>query len=122
MRYAETDKMGIAYYSNYFVWFEVGRCDLFRSLGQTYQNLETQGVLLPVIEACCVFRKSARYDDELEIVTSGSLLSPVRIEFLYEVRRRADSIQLARGRTVHAVIDLSGRPRRLPEPIQVVLK
>ena len=25
VRYAETDKMGVVYYANYFVWFEVAR-------------------------------------------------------------------------------------------------
>ena len=25
VRYAETDQMGIVYYANYLVWFEVGR-------------------------------------------------------------------------------------------------
>ena len=24
VRYAETDRMGVVYYANYFVWFEVG--------------------------------------------------------------------------------------------------
>jgi YbgC/YbaW family acyl-CoA thioester hydrolase len=30
VRYAETDQMGVVYYANYFVWFEVGRTDLLR--------------------------------------------------------------------------------------------
>jgi len=25
VRYAETDQMGIVYYANYLVWFEIGR-------------------------------------------------------------------------------------------------
>ncbi len=30
VRYAETDKMGVVYYANYFVWFEVARADVLR--------------------------------------------------------------------------------------------
>ena len=56
MRYAETDNMGVAYYANYFVWFEVGRCELLRALGSSYRQLETDGVMLPVIEAIASFR------------------------------------------------------------------
>ena len=63
--------MDVAYYANYFVGFEVGRCELLRSLGRTYRDLEGDGILLPVIEAHCTFRDSARYDDDLEIATRG---------------------------------------------------
>ncbi len=120
VRYAETDTMGVAYYANYFVWFEVGRCELLRSLGHTYRDLEAQGFMLPVIEAHCEYRDSARYDDALEIATTGALLSPVRVEFRYRVARPADDTLLAAGRTVHAAVDASGRPRRLPADIRTV--
>ena len=42
MRYAETDQMGIVYYANYLVWFEIGRVELLRSLGLAYSQLETE--------------------------------------------------------------------------------
>lgn len=121
VRYAETDTMGVVYYANYFVWFEVARCDLLRAVGATYRELEARGVLLPVIEAHCEFRDSARYDDDLEIATTGALLSPVRLEFRYEVVRQADRALLATGRTVHAAVDDRGRPRRLPADVREVL-
>jgi acyl-CoA thioester hydrolase len=114
VRYAETDRMGVAYYANYLVWFEVGRADLLRALGWTYRELEESGVTLPVIEAHCEYRSSSRYDDELEVRTEGRLLSPVRMEFRYEVVRRADEVTAAVGHTVHASLGKDGRPVRLP--------
>ena len=62
VRYAETDKMGVVYYANYFVWFEVGRTDLLRGAGWTYREMEVDGISLPVIEAHCDYRQPARYD------------------------------------------------------------
>ncbi len=122
VRYAETDGMGAAYHANYFVWFEVGRCELLRSLGgTTYREMETNGIRLPVIEAHCEFRTPAHYDDDLEVSTTGSLLSSVRVKFCYQVTRRADRTVLAVGQTVHAATDATGRPRRLPIKIQAVL-
>ncbi len=118
VRYAETDKMGVAYYANYFVWFEVGRTDLLRTLGWTYRDMEEQGVFLPVIAAHCDYRRPARYDDRLEIATSGSLVSQVRIEFHYRVTLVNDAQELATGRTVHAAVDATGRPCRLPERVR----
>ena len=120
VRYAETDKMGVVYYANYFVWFEVGRADLLRSLGWTYREMELAGVSLPVIEAHCEYHRPARYDDELEVRTEGRMLSPVRMEFNYDVVRRDDRSLAASGRTVHAALDPDGRPCRLPERIREV--
>ena len=120
VRYAETDQMGVAYYANYFVWFEVARADLLRTLGWSYREMEHSGVWLPVIEAHCEYRRSARYDDELEVKTEGRVLSPVRMEFTYEVRRLADGGVAAAGRTVHAALDANGRPCRLPDRVHAV--
>jgi acyl-CoA thioester hydrolase len=118
VRYAETDKMAVAYYANYFVWFEVARADLLRTLGWTYRDMEEAGVSLPVIEAHCEYRRPARYDDELEVVAEGMILSPVRMRFAYEVATRGESTIIAVGRTEHAALDAAGRPCRLPARIR----
>jgi acyl-CoA thioester hydrolase len=120
VRYAETDKMGVVYYANYFVWFEVARADLLRSLGWTYREMEQAGISLPVIDARCEYRRPAKYDDEIEIRTKGRMLSPVRMEFTYEVVRREDQAIAAAGRTVHAALDPGGKPCRLPDRIRQV--
>jgi acyl-CoA thioester hydrolase len=120
VRYAETDKMGVVYYANYLVWFEVGRADLLRSFGWTYREMEQAGITLPVIEAHCEYRRPARYDDEIEVRTKGRMLSPVRMEFTYEVVRREDQMVAASGRTIHAALDSAGKPCRLPDRIQQV--
>jgi acyl-CoA thioester hydrolase len=118
VRYAETDKMGVVYHSNYFVWFEVGRTDLLRNSGWTYREMEGEGLSLPVIEAHAEYKQPARYDDELEIRVAGALVSPARLRFSYEVVRAADSQLLVTGHTIHATIGRDGRPCRLPERVK----
>lgn len=113
--------MGVAYYANYFVWFEVARCELLRSLGGRYRDLEDKGVLLPVIEAHCDYRAPARYDDDIDVLTTGSLRSRARVVFRYEVRRPIDDTLLALGHTVHATTDPSGKPQRVPPDLQAIL-
>ena len=120
MRYAETDQMGIVYYANYLVWFEVARADWLRETGWSYRDMESAGVSLPVIEAHCQYRQPARYDDEIEIRTRATLISPVRIRFDYEVVREAT--ELGSGHTVHAAVDATGRPCRLPERVRELLR
>ena len=112
-RYAETDRMGVVYYANYFVWFEIGRTDWLRETGRSYRDMEVDGVQLPVIEAHCEYRRPAKYDDDLEIRTRATLLTPVRIRFDYEIVR-GDDETLVIGHTVHAALDPSGRPCRVP--------
>jgi acyl-CoA thioester hydrolase len=122
VRYAETDRMGVVYYANYLVWFEVGRTEWLRDTGWSYREMEADGVSLPVIEAHCQYRRPARYDDELEIRTTGRLLTPVRVRFDYEVWREGDDQPLAAGHTVHAALDPGGRPCRLPARVSALLR
>ena len=112
VRYAETDRMGVVYYANYLVWFEVGRTEWLRETGWTYREMEQDGVALPVIEAHCEYRQPARYDDDIEIRTQAGLVTPIRIRFDYEVVR-ADQMVVASGYTVHVALDGTGRACRL---------
>lgn len=114
VRYAETDQMGVVYYANYLVWFEVARSNWLREAGWSYREMEADGYLLPVLEAHCAYKQSARYDDELDIRAAGVKLSPVRVRFNYQVVRAADGVLLAEGYTVHATLDQQGKPCRLP--------
>jgi acyl-CoA thioester hydrolase len=122
VRYAETDQMGVVYYANYFIWFEVGRTDLCRQRGFAYRDMEkNDGLCIIVAEARCRYHSPARYDDEIEVRTSLSALRRRVITFRYEIRRMADDEILAEGETVHVITDLTGRPRALPEKYRQLL-
>ncbi|MGA3371891.1 MAG: thioesterase family protein [Terracidiphilus sp.] len=110
VRYAETDQMGIVYYANYLVWFEIGRVELLRSLGFSYSQLESEhGRILPVIEATCRYRSPARYDDRILIETRPALVRSMVLKFTYRILRKAEDgaepMLLAEGETVHVVCD-----------------
>ena len=120
VRYAETDQMGIVYYANYLVWFELGRVELLRSLGLAYSRLEQDhGCILPVIEARCRYRSPARYDDEILIETRPALLRGTVLKFAYRILRKAPDgalpVLLAEGETVHVVCDDQLKRKPLPE-------
>lgn len=119
VRYAETDQMGIVYYANYLVWFELGRVELLRSLGLAYSQLETEHeCILPVVEATCRYKSPARYDDEILIETRPSLLRGSVIKFAYRILRKAspeaENALLAEGETVHVVCDDQLQRKALP--------
>ena len=112
--------MGVVYHANYFIWFEVGRTDWLRQAGWSYRELEAAGVSLPVIEAHCEYRQPARYDDDLDIRTRATCLSPARVRFDYEIALPSHTLAVA-GHTVHCAVDPSGRPCRLPERVRAML-
>ncbi|HHU69273.1 MAG TPA: acyl-CoA thioesterase [Thermoanaerobacterales bacterium] len=110
VRYKETDQMGIVYYANYLVWFEVARNEYFRKLGYTCRELELDGIFLPVIETHCKYKSPAVYDDEVLIKTWVGEFTGVRIVLYYEIYRKGEEKLLAEGYTAHAFVDSNGKP------------
>lgn len=85
VRYAETDPMKYVYYGNYAQYFELGRVELFRSIGISYDEIEKSGIWLPVSEYNIKYLKPALYDQKLEIHTFLKKIPGVRLEFDYEI-------------------------------------
>lgn len=111
VRYKETDQMGIAYHSNYLVWFEVARSELFRAMGTPYSELEKNDLFLPVIKVMCEYKKPAYYDDELRVIIKLESMQDVRINFNYEIYRENNLI--CTGSTEHAFMNRNGKPLAL---------
>jgi acyl-CoA thioester hydrolase len=128
VRYAETDQMGIVYYANYLVWFEIGRVEVLRTLGLSYRMLELEHqCILPVVEASCRYRSPARYDDQILIETRPALLRGPVIKFAYTIWRKAPELEeqkllLAEGETVHVVCDDQLNKKPLPEKYAAALR
>jgi acyl-CoA thioester hydrolase len=127
VRYAETDQMGIVYYANYLVWFEIGRVEMLRALGHAYNDLEVDhGIILPVVHASCRYRAPARYDDEIQIETRPTMLRGTVLKFAYRVYRKAKEAEerelLADGETVHVACDDKLNRIALPEKYVAALK
>jgi acyl-CoA thioester hydrolase len=115
VRYAETDMMGVVYHGSYIPWLEVGRTQLLKELGLPYRQLEESGFRLPVLEVALKYLRPARYDDLVTVVTRLTERPLLRIRLEYEVRRGEEL--LATGCSVHAFIDLQGRPVRPPAAV-----
>lgn len=127
VRYAETDQMGIVYYANYLVWFEIGRVELLRALGLAYSQMEKDHkLILPVVEANCRYRAPARYDDEILIETRPALLRGSVLKFAYRILRNgtegAEPLLLAEGETVHVVCDGDLKKQPLPQEYAAALR
>ena len=116
VRYAETDQMGVVYYSNYLVWMEMGRVEYCRAAGLRYRDMEqSDGVLLAVAEARCRYLQPARYDEEVIVKTWVAAAHPRMVTFGYEMRSAEHDRVLATGETKHIFCGPDMKPRKLPE-------
>lgn len=117
IRYGETDQMGVVYHGNYAQYFEMGRTEWLREMGFSYSQMEKDGIMLPVISLSINYKKSARYDDRVKVITKLAKTPSVKIEFDYEMRNENDEV-LATGNSVLAFIDIhKNRPTRCPDYI-----
>jgi acyl-CoA thioester hydrolase len=111
--YGDTDQMGVVYYANYLRYFEAARNEFIRAKGLRYRDFEEQyGLVLPVIEAHASYKVPAKYDDLLTVEISLAEAKRASARFDYRILR--EGTLLATGHTVHACVDLEGRPRRFP--------
>jgi acyl-CoA thioester hydrolase len=116
VRYAETDQMGVAYHSNHFIWFEVGRVELLRQMGFSYRDMESQdNRFIAVVEATCRYRAPARYDEEVLVRTRLKSARDSMVHFGYELVRLSDGTLLAEGETTHIVTDAQMKIAVLPD-------
>lgn len=115
VRYADTDQMKFAYYGKYFEYFEQGRSDMMREIGLPYAQIEEMGLFLPVIEAHAKYKRAAKYDDLLHVVTYFREMPIARVRIEYEVFKEGESELHAEGYTIHTFINSqTGKPTRAP--------
>jgi acyl-CoA thioester hydrolase len=115
--------MGVAHHASYIPWLEIGRTELLRGSGTSYAALETAGVLLVIVKLDVRYRRSARYDDLVEVRTRWVGGSRVKILHDYEVvvvepgTTTADfaPFTAAAASTTLACVDRDGKLRELPE-------
>lgn len=97
--------MGYVYYGNYAAFYEVGRVELFRSLGFSYKALEDSGVMMPVLELHSRFLKPSRYDEEITVRTYLKEKPGVKIRFDYELFNQQGEL-LNTGNTTLVFVDM----------------
>ena len=121
--YADTDRMGIVYYANYFVLFERGRTELLRNHGVRYRDLEqTEKIFLPAMQSHCDYRAPAYYDDLICIRTRVSEIGNAHVTFHYEIVNAENKKFLAQGYTKHPLVNKDWKPVRIPKKLKSILE
>ena len=112
VQYYETDKMGVTHHSNYIRWMEEARIAFLAEIGWEFARLEAMGVVSPVLNVTCDYRKPTTFSEKITIRVSVGRFSGVKLQLAYEMRNEVDEV-VCRGTSSHAFLDLDGRPIRL---------
>lgn len=117
VRYAETDKMGVVYHGNYYLYMEIGRTDYIRKRGIKFTDIEDKGYYMYVTETHCKYIKPAKFEDKIEVETILDEIKGASFVYKYMIRRD-DGELLAEGKTKHAFATQEGKPVRMPADIK----
>lgn len=123
VRYAETDQMGIVYHGNYAQYFEIARTECFEaSSGMTYESLEAQGIMLPLLELQVKYLKPAKYNQVLTIKSIVNELPAVRLKLEYEIYNEQQEL-ITTGKTTLVFVDKhTRRPCQPPESFMTAIR
>lgn len=122
VRYAETDAMGVVYHAEYLVWFEVGRGEYFRAMGQGYDEWEGQGYFLPVSEVYARYHAPARFGDLVTVQTWVEEIRSRSLTLGYRVCHATTRQRLVTGWTKHVCMNRQGQACRLPDELLQIMK
>lgn len=115
--YNETDGQRRVHHANYLNYFERGRVELLRSLGQSYKSFEERGLMLVVSEMNVRYVQPAEFDDLLELETTVESARGARIRHAYRITCN-DALIVTAESTI-ACIGPDGRAKRLPATMQM---
>ena len=107
--YYETDKMGIVHHSNYIRWMEEARLDFLQQVGLNYEDMERNGIIMPVIEVSCKYIFSVRYNEAVNIYTKPVFFNGIKAVYSYEIYTEGDEKLAASGESSHCFLDNASR-------------
>ena len=121
VRYIETDQMGVVYHGHYATYYEVGRVETFRAFGFPYKDLETQGIMMPILEQTIRFKQPLGYDDTFTVRSLIETLPDSRMIVKGEIYNSQQKL-INTSQTSLVFVDIqTRRPVRCPEALLALL-
>lgn len=121
IKYYECDRMGITHHSNYIRLMEEARVDWMDQIGYGFERMEKEGVVSPVIEVQCQYRKPTTFKDVVDIEISVAEVKRMKVSFTYTMRCRGEIVCTAHS--THCFLE-NNRPvaleDRFPELYQKI--
>lgn len=114
VQYYETDKMGITHHSNYIRWMEEARVAFLAEIGWDYAKLEDMGIVSPVLNISCDYKKTTTFSDEISIDVTIREFRGVKLFLTYVMKNDKGEI-VCTAESSHAFLDTNGRPLKVKQ-------
>ena len=112
--YEDTDSGGVVYYANYLKFFERARTEFLKSLNLSNKMLLTNHGVLIVVKSCNIeYKKSAKLEDELEIISS--VISKTKTSFIMKQVVKLDQVLISEAETHLVTVNQEGKPVQIPK-------
>ena len=115
--YHHTDCGGVVYYANYLKFLEEARTEFFAERGISIKDLAREGTLFVVARQEIDYKLPAVYGDILDIDAQIGTSSPVRLEFIHEIRNQ-HNLLVSQAKTTLVCVDANLKPKAIPESIR----
>jgi len=118
--YEDTDAGGVVYYANYLKYLERARSEAIYSLGLTNTNLQKDHDTLIIVKSCNIeYKKPAKFEDELEIISS--ILSKTKTSFtMLQIIKKNEEI-MSEATVQLVTVNKEGKPIKTPEILNNLL-
>jgi len=115
--YEDTDAGGVVYYANYLKYLERARSEAIYSLGYTNTNLLNKHGILLIVKSCNIqYKKPAKFEDELKVVSEATTFTKTSFFMKQNIYRNDELISEA---DIHLVaVDKNGKPSKLAEDLK----
>jgi acyl-CoA thioester hydrolase len=121
--WADTDAAQVVHYSKYFVFFERAEEEFYASLGFNFAAFRDRGLWFPRVEAHCLYKKPARFNDLLEIEVTVEELAGKSAKLGFNIVKQQTNDLLASGYLVVVAADKqTGKATQIPSEIFEKLK
>ena len=111
--FEDTDLSGVVYHANYLRYMERARSDMLRLAGIDQRGFQEAGEGAYAVSSLAIrYRRPARLDDALVVVTRLTQVRAASVDIQQRVMRGAEI--LSDADVTAALVGASGRPKRQP--------
>ena len=128
VQYYETDMMGVTHHANYIRWMEEARIDFMDQLGFPYRAMEAKGVLSPVKDISCSYKRPSTFGDTIAISVSVESFNGIVMAIRYEMKNEQDET-VCTARSEHVFLNRDGHfvrlKREMPDfcaPVEAIVE
>ena len=119
----DTDNNDIMHYAKYLDWFAEARSDLMKKLGLPFEQLEANGIIMPIIKIEVAYTAGAKVGEVLDCVTEIRDILHNRFEYFYSIRMDPDKdSEIISGKTVHVFASIGGKTTKLPSEMETLIR